>query len=250
MFGYASSLFVLAQTAEKYSLNVTFDLAMSQGDKLFEHYRKKIESVFNCKVVEDYGLNEGIMIGQKKDLPYFYIYTPSVYLEIVDEFDQPVPDGTMGRIIATKLDGYAMPLIRYNTGDLGIMLPRAEYPPERDLQFPLLKTVIGRNTDIIKTKDGKSLIVHSFTGVFEFFPEILQFQIIQDSVEDVIIKYIPSDSFYLPVLDKIEKMLRERTNTDLFIKWKRVSSIPSSKSGKPQIIINNLLTRSLSDQIL
>jgi len=250
LFGYASSLFVLAQIAEKYNINVTFDLAMSQGDKLFDHYQKKIESVFKCKVVEDYGLNEGIMIGQKKALPYFYIYTPSVFLEILDEDDQPVTDGTMGRIIATKLDGYAMPLIRYDTGDLGLMLPRDEYPPDRDLQFPLLKTVVGRNTDIIKTKEGKSLIVHSFTGIFEFFPEILQFQIIQNSVEGITIRYIPSESFNMGVLEKIENTLKERTDTDLLINWEVVSSIPPSKSGKPQIIINNLLTRSLSDQII
>ena len=80
--------------------------------------------------------------------------------------------------------------------------------------------------------------------------KVLQFQIIQDSIEGVIIKYIPSNTFYPTVLDKIEKMLRDRTDTDLKIKWERVSSIPPSKSGKPQIIINNLLTRSLSDQIL
>ena len=247
MFGYASSLYTLALIAEKNKLNVEFKLAMSQGDKMFSHYEKKINEVFKCKVVEDYGLNEGIMIGQKKDLPYYYYYTPSVYIEIVDDEGNEVEDGKMGRIIATKLDGYAMPLIRFDTGDLGIMLPKEKYPAKRDLCFPLIETVVGRNTDIIKTNDGKVLIVHTFTGIFEYFPQIQQFQVVQNNKKCLIFKYIESKDFDPNVLFKIETMFRDRTNSTIDIKWERVEKILASKSGKPQLIINNLIKQSLTE---
>ena len=246
LFGYASSLYSLAIIAEKNNLKCQFKIAMSQGDKLFEHYKKKIEEVFNCKVVEDYGLNEGIMIGQKKDLPYYYYYTPSVYLEVVDDEGNAVEDGKMGRIIATKLDGFAMPLIRYDTGDLGIMLPKEKYPVKRDLNFPLIETIIGRNTDIINTNDGKVLIVHTFTGIFEFFPEIKQFQVVQKQLDKIVFRYIKSDIFNSSVLLDIEIMFRERTKSSIQIEWESVEKIEASKSGKPQIIINELLKKSLS----
>jgi len=157
LFGYASSLYLLAITAQNNNINVSFEIAMSQGDKLFDHYKTKIEDVFQCRVVEDYGLSEGFMIGQKTDLPYFYIYTPSVFIEILDDNDNEVPNGEIGRIIATKLDGFSMPLIRYDTGDLGVKLPKSKYPDIRDFAFPLLEKVIGRNTDIIRTPDDKNL---------------------------------------------------------------------------------------------
>ena len=32
---------------------------------------------------------------------------------------------------------------------------------------------------IIKTPDKKHLIVHTFTGIFEYYPEIKQFQIVK-----------------------------------------------------------------------
>jgi len=248
LFGYSSSLYVIALIAKKNNLNIQFDLAMSMGDKLFDHYQKTIEDVFNTRVVENYGCNEGLMIGQKKDLPYFYIYTPNIYLELVDDKGNPVPDGQIGRVIVTKLDGYAMPLIRYDNGDLAIKLPRDKYPTKRDLAFPLLEKVIGRNTDIVKTEDGKILIVHTFTGIFEFFPEIIQFQIVQNDLDKIIIKYIPSKSFSPDILYIIEKDFREKTKSIIGIIWEEVSIINPSKSGKPQIIINNLIKNSLSNK--
>jgi phenylacetate-CoA ligase len=249
LFGYASSLYLMAQTAVKHKFNIKLDLAMSQGDKLFDHYLKEIKEAFGCKVVEDYGLNEGFMIGQKKDLPYFYIYTPNVFIEILDENNNPVKDGEMGRIIATKLDAFAMPLIRYDTGDLGIMLPKEKYPLKRDLAFPLLEKVVGRNTDIIKTKDGKNLIVHTFTGIFEFFPEIAQFQIHQNSLDSILVKFVPSETYYDTVLEKIAIQIVQRTQSDIHVIWEKVESIAPSKSGKPQLVVNNLISNSLSDKL-
>jgi phenylacetate-CoA ligase len=247
LFGYASSLYEIARVAKKHNLDIQFDKAMSQGDKLFDHYKREIETAFNCDVVEDYGLNEGIMIGQKKDLPYFYVYTPNVFLEIVDDFGKRVEEGTMGRIIATKLDGYAMPLIRYDTGDLGVMLPRNKYPANRDYNFPLLERVIGRNTDIIKTLDGKTLIVHTFTGIFEFFPQIEQFQVVQKTIDSITFRYIPSEQFEENVLQLIENKFRELTECTIGIIWEKVYKIEPSKSGKPQIIINELLKSSQTE---
>lgn len=246
LFGYASSLYEIAKTARKHNLANRFDLVMSQGDKLFNHYELEIEKAFKCKVVEDYGLNEGFMVGQKVDLPYFYIYSPTVYVEILDEHGEPVPDGEMGRIVLTKLDGYAMPLIRYDTGDLGVMLPKERYPTNPKFSFPLLEKVIGRNTDIIKTADGKSLIVHTFTGIFEFYSEIEQFQVVQNIENQIQINYLPATSFKPEILYVIENDIREKTKSNIGIKWNQVSSIQASASGKPQIIVNNLIKNSLS----
>jgi len=247
LFGYASSLYEIAKVAEKNKLPNKFRIAMSQGDKLFSHYKSKIEQVFGCRVVEDYGLNEGFMVGQKVDLPYYYIYSPSVVVEILDDRDQPVNDGEIGRIILTKLDGYAMPLIRYDSGDLGKKLPREKYPVDRKFSFPLLQEVIGRNTDIVETSSGNKLTVHTFTGIFEFFPEIIQFQIIVNQADELLIHYIPNVNFKEEILFSIEKKIFEKTGDNLRIIWKTVQVIEPSKSGKPQILINKMILHSQSD---
>jgi len=247
--GYASSLYVLAEYAEKHFKDgeVVFDACISWGDKMFAHYKSKIESVFQTKVFENYGCNEGFMIGQKVDLEYFYLYTPNIFLEILDTTGSPVEDGHIGRVVVTKLDGYAMPLIRYDTGDLAVKLPLEEYPKNRQYNFPLLKRVIGRNTDIIHTLDGKALIVHSFTGIFEFYKEIKQFRVVQRDVESITIEFIRSESFTGDILVRIEQDLRERLKTNINIYWSEVDYIEPTKSGKPQIIKNYMIEKSLSD---
>tara|TARA_Y100001934_G_scaffold250293_1_gene312467 strand:+ start:4731 stop:6089 length:1359 start_codon:yes stop_codon:yes gene_type:complete len=239
--GYASSLYVLAKIAKKHDLDVRFDAAIAWGDHMFDHYQTEIQTVFKTKVFENYGMNEGFMVGQKKDLDSFYLYTPNVYLEILDDNWQSVPDGEMGKVVLTKLDGFAMPLIRYYTGDLAIKLPLTEYPPERSLAFPLLKKVVGRDTDLVRTSSGKTLIVHFFTGIFEFYPEIRQFRVIQNELGSIEIEYIPTFEFSPETLDKIRKdMGKYLADEELLVSFRSVDSIPATKSGKPQIIQSNL----------
>ena len=207
--GYASSLYVIAEVAQKHELDLKFDAAISWGDKMFDHYKRSIESAFQTKVFENYGLNEGFMVGQKVDLDYFYIYTPSVYVEILDQNWEEVPDGEMGRVVLTKLDGYAMPLIRYYTGDLAVKLPRDEYPDQRKFAFPLLKKVVGRDTDIVYTASGKKLIVHFFTGIFEFHRDIIQFRVIQNDLTSIDIEVVVSDNFSQTTLDEVMRVTAE-----------------------------------------
>lgn len=238
--GYPSSLYLMALAAKKHGLDVRFDAAIAWGDKLFAHYEKAIQDAFGCRVYENYGLNEGFLVGQKADLPYFYVYTPHLVVEIVDASGAAVPDGELGHVVLTKLDGFAMPLIRYATGDLAVMLPRARYPAQRAMAFPLMERVIGRDTDIVRTPEGRYLVVHSFTGIFEFFPAIRQFKIIQRRADAIEIEYIPDPTFDPAVLGQIERRIHELARTKIRIEWRTVSQIPASKSGKPQLIESHL----------
>ncbi len=241
--GYASSLNVIGEIVNKYNLSISFDAAISWGDKLFDSYKKNIKNALHCNTYETYGCSEGFMVGAKKDLEYFYVMSPHAYVEIVDDEGNPVEDGKMGYVLLTRLDGYSMPLIRYYVGDLAIMLPREEYPLKREMSFPLLKKVIGRDTDVVYTKSKKTLIVHFFTGIFEYVPEIIQFKVVQRSLDNIEIEYIPSDEFSSEILLKVEQIIHDHLEEPFPIIWKKVEQILPSASGKPQIIqsyINDL----------
>lgn len=235
--GYASSLGVYAEIALKNNIrDVRFDLAISWGDKLFDKYKRNIYDAFGCKVYETYGCSEGLIVGIKADLDYFYIMSPHIHIEIVDIDGNPVPDGEMGYVLLTRLDGFSMPLIRYYVGDLAIKLPKEKYPDDRKMYFPLLERVIGRDTDVVKTESGKSMIVHFFTGIFEYCPEIKQFRVIQRDKDKMEIEYIVDINFSFEVLRKIEKIIWEHLQEEFPIEWKEVDFIPATPSGKPQII--------------
>lgn len=241
LVGYASSLNVIALIAMQNNYKIQFKTIISLGDKLFDHYEKNLTKAFASKVYDTYGCNEGFLIASQKDLKYKYIMSPHVYLEILDDDHNPVPDGEMGNIVVTRLDGYSMPLIRYQIGDLGIKLPRDEYPTKRDYNYPLLKKIVGRETDIVKVKNGSTLIVHTFTGVFEFYPEIKQFKVIQENLDGITIEFIKSESFNSNTLNLIMVELQNHIKDDSFnIIFKEVKTIAPTKSGKPQIIESKL----------
>ncbi len=237
-FGYASSLYVYAQLAKELGLNgPKFKSMVCWGDKMFPHYRDLIREQFGCEVTETYGAAEGFQMAGQKDLPYMYIMAPWVYMEILDDDGNEVEDGEMGHVVVTSLIARAMPMIRYRIGDLAVKLPKNNYPPKRDLELPLLKRVVGRDTDIVKTPNSRWLIVHTFTGVFEYYPEIKQFRIVQRELENFEVEYIRGDNFDLRILDKVSAHL-EKVIQDDSISWNytEVASIPNSPSGKPQII--------------
>lgn len=237
LLGYASSLNILAEFALEKNIFVEFKGIISLGDKLFNHYKKNINQAFKAKIIETYGTSEGFLIACQYDLNYLYINSAQVYLEILDDHDKPVKDGEMGHVVVTRLDNSAMPLIRYKIGDLAIKLPKNKYPKNRKFNYPLLEKVIGRDTDIIVLPDNRKLVVHSFTGVFEYYKEIKQFKVIQYDIEGITIEYIKSSSFYLNILNKILNDLQLIIKDSSFaIVFKEVNVINATKSGKPQII--------------
>jgi phenylacetate-CoA ligase len=181
------------------------------------------------------------MIATQDDHPYYYILSPHVYVEILDDDNKPVPDGEMGHIIVTRLDTFSMPLIRYKIGDLGIKLPKDKYPKERKYAFPLLQKIVGRETDVVVLPDNRKLTVHSFTGIFEYILEIKQFKVVQEHTKGITIEYIKSINFTDQALVKAESDLRDKIRDSTFqIDFKEVNYITPSKSGKPQIVESRL----------
>ena len=244
--GYPSVINQLAKSSLVNRIQPDIKGVICFGDKLFDHYIANIKNAFgeNVTLIDTYGCAEGLLMACKYDLDYYYIMSPHIYLEIVDDDGNPVPDGTLGHVLVTCLTNIAMPLIRYKLGDLAIKLPKEDYPDNRLLNYPLLQKIIGRETDIVKTSKGITLNVHSFTGVLEYFQEIKQYKIIQNNLESIQIEYIvePGIPFDKTVLNDIKTKLNTLTKNCLNISFKQVKVIEPTKSGKPQIIESNLKT--------
>lgn len=239
MGGYASGLFTYACLAEEMGIRPVFKSVISWGDKMFPHYREKIEQQFNTKVFDTYGATEGFIIAGQCEFGNYHILTPNIYIELLDDKGKEVKPGELGHVVVTRLDAFAMPLIRYYLGDLAI-----KKAPEEKCKcgrpYPMLQKIVGRDTDIVKTHNGKHLIVHFFTGIFEHIPEISQFRIIQDSLDGIIIEYIPGKSFVDGVLNSLNSKIMEHINEPFIVYFREVNSIPDTPSGKPQIIVSNL----------
>ena len=202
---------------------------------MFPHYRKLIEEIFSTKVYDSYGCTEGLMMAAQKDKSSYYTMSPHVYIELLDKNGNEVKSGELGYVVVTRLDAYAMPLIRYYLGDLAIKGER-NTSEKFDLGFPLIEKIIGRDTDIVRTASGKYMVVHSFTGIFEHIPEVKQFRVIQRTLSEIEIEIIPDKGFSEGVYKKVEDIIHNALQEPFGIQFRIVDFIPSTPSGKPQII--------------
>ena len=80
------------------------------GEMLFDHQRKLIENFFNCKVYQFYGSMEiGFVAAECQCQHGLHVLEDYAFLE----------NDSSGNILATPLDMYYMPLIKYQTKDRG-----------------------------------------------------------------------------------------------------------------------------------
>lgn len=233
--GYASNIDAFARAAAAEGIDdVGFETIISWGDKLFAEYRERLETQFSAPVHDLYGTTEGVCIAAQREGSHLYVMTPHVVLELLDESWQPVAPGEMGRVVVTRLDATSMPLVRFYLGDLAVARPDGP-PPPGGLAFPQLERIVGRDTDTIRTPGGRTLTVHTFTGVFEHVREIVQFAVVPDD-DGFTVEYRPDPSFEPGVLDRVTATLHDVIGERVAIRWREVERIAPSPSGKPQII--------------
>lgn len=238
LFGYASSLAVLARYLERHGLQRRMDAIFTWGDSLFPHYREVIERVFQCRVNDCYGLGEGLQCAaQCEEHDALHEAMHGVILEIVDGAGQPVPAGELGRVIATRLTPGPMPLIRYDTGDVAHFV---EGPCRCGRALRRVSRIQGRSTDIVTTPAGDRLIVHFFTQIFEMIPGIAQFQVRQDRPDAIEIRYVKGAAFTDTLLDDVRSQVLGNCRFPLQIAFTAVDEIPLEKSNKRRFVISQV----------
>lgn len=236
--GYPSALFFLAEWAEENNIELPEIKAIfTTSECLYPYYREKISNIFNCDVYDTYGLLDGgISAYECSEHRGLHIDTERSIMEVVDENGGQLDDGE-GSILATSLHNYSMPLIRYDTGDLGAII---EDNCSCGRKSKLLKGLVGRSADILITPEGKSVHGWFFLYIFmEYFKGVREYQVIQEELDRIVIKIVPDADFDISQLDKIRELI-SRKSSEWIIEFKLVEKIERTKAGKYRFIINKL----------
>ncbi len=153
LFGHAHSIYMFAKyvaSINEQSLRPQAIVATSM--MLLDHERMLIESVFKCKVTNRYGCEEVGLIGSECEQHNgMHLNTDHLYVEFLDDANQPVPAGDPGKIVLTDFNNKGMPLLRYQIEDIGI-------PSDRICScgrgLPLMEGLQGRVADFLKGPNG------------------------------------------------------------------------------------------------
>ena len=161
----------------------------------------------------------------------------NVIVEFLKSDGTPAEPGQQGNITLTCLNNFVMPFIRYNIQDVGIKIAE-DCPCGRKLS--LMYPVQGRNSDIITTPNGSQLIVHFFTGLFEFIEGVDQFQVVQAQPDEIEVKIVKNEKFTETDTQKITDGIKTGGGEDLKIVFNFVEQIPPQSSGKRRFVISKI----------
>lgn len=223
---YAQSMYELAKFVEQNNLSIkNVGAIITSAGTLYPFMRETIEKNFNTKVYNRYGSREVGNIACEEPNIDGLVITDDIYLEIIDENGKKCKDGVEGDIVVTSLINYAMPLIRYNIGDRGI-LNTTKY------SFPILEKVSGRNVNMFKTEDKKLIDGEYFTHLIYNIEWIKKFQIVQKKYELIEIKIVKNFDELQNDLKNIEKGVKKVMGNHCIVKFNFVDEIQPLKSGK------------------
>ena len=193
IYGMPSALFYIAEYIKRNGLKPLNSIKYIElsGEYRTNVMKKMIEEAFDCPVADFYGLREcyGAAISCKKDK--LHCVENNVYLEILDDEGNEVPDGENGKIYVTSFNNKAMPLIRYETGDIGRINRNVKC--ECGKCGDVLELSETRSVEYIVFKDGRrinsAICYCALSQVNTVYGEVIsQFQIIQKGYEDFLVR--------------------------------------------------------------
>ena len=137
----------------------------------------------------------------------------------------------------THLATRDFPLLRYRTGDIGV-LDRDACPCGRGL--PVLQDVQGRSTDFVVAADGT--VMHGLALIYAVrdVAGIEQFRIEQLTLNETVVQIVAGEGFEPSARERIVRDFKNRLGPQVSIRVDEVKEIPPEPSGKFRYVVSRV----------
>jgi phenylacetate-CoA ligase len=241
LFGYPSALAHIAAHAEKNNIvlnNLGIKVAFVTSERLYDHQREKIQSIFGCPVANGYGGRDAGFIAHQCPQGGMHITADDIILDIVDSNGQVLPVGELGEIVVTHLATRDFPFIRYRTGDMGVLSDKV---CDCGRGLPLLAEVQGRTTDFVVAQDGTVLHGLSLIYVLRDLEGVDAFKITQESLELTKVQIVKATGYQQDISEsRITAEFKKRLGSTVNIVIEYPDQISKEKSGKFRYVISHV----------
>lgn len=230
--GYASSLDMLAQYAVKHGVKFPKLKLMIAGSEALQDSTRELVTSLGVDIISQYANEENGILAQeypKQPKNIFFLNDASYVFEILKlGSDLPAERGELGRIVITDLFNYAFPMIRYDTGDVGVF-------GEKDGR-KVLTALYGRRMDLVYDINNSVISPMSLARVFKHYEEIQQWQFIQHNKTEYEVRLVLLDGKKLNIelIDSLQLIFGKYAQ----IKFTIVNDIPLLDSRKRKPVVN------------
>ena len=233
---YPSSIYAIAKYMHENNIDgIEPKAIITSSETLFDSQREIIEKVFNCPVFDQYGCAEQVVFISQCEKGYYHVHLEYGIVEFLREDGSTAEPGENARLICTGFTNKAMPLIRYDIGDTGILSNKKCICGRN---YPVIEKIVGRTDDILVTKEGRQ--VGRLDPVFKGLQTIKEAQIIQEDYDKIILKIVPGVGYKNSDIQNVIWELKKRLGENSEIIVKKVVEIPRSANGKFRAVISNV----------
>jgi phenylacetate-CoA ligase len=233
--GYTSSIVLFAKFLQKKNIVLTsvcptLKCCVVTSEMLFDEDKILMEKQFGVPIINEYGASELDLIAFQNRNDEWQINSETLFVEILDENNNVLPNGKEGRIVITSLYNKAHSFIRYDIGDIGILDEKST------LKKPILKKLIGRTNDIAILPSGKKspgLTFYYVTkSIIEDDGNVKEFVVKQTKIDTFDIEYVSQKELDNNQIKTIEKAISTYLENGLHFNFIRKEKLNRSKSGK------------------
>ncbi len=197
--------------------------------------REACRVAWGAPVTDIYSTREaGYLALQCPQHEHHHVQSEGVFLEVLDEAGRPCGPGEVGRVVVTPLHNLAMPLIRYDIGDLAELGPPC--PCGRGL--PVLARILGRRQDMLLLPSGERrwtlLSSSDIAAMRQAAPAIRGYQLVQKTTELIELKLVLSAPLLPAEEEALGAWVRAKFGAWFATRITRVPELPRNMAGKFQ----------------
>jgi phenylacetate-CoA ligase len=239
---YPSVVTILARFMKENNVEPfpTIKAIVCDSENLYTWQREMLEKVFQCRCFDFYGHAErAVLAGQCEKGSYYHLFSEYGVTEIIGIDGKPVTDENRGgEVVATALNNFVCPLIRYRTMDLAV--PTND-KCECGRGYALLKKIEGRLQQLIVSKRKDLLPLTGAYGLVAKSSEnVKEAQFYQDKEGEIILNIIERESYTDRDTRNIKDSFYRRFGDEFNLNIRFVESIPRTQSGKYRFLIQKL----------
>lgn len=232
IWAFASPLYELARLAKRRNVRVhSPQLVITSVEMLYPTMRNTIQEVFSCPVRDCYGAVEVRRVAAECSHGSMHVLSFNAHVEVLSPEGRSASPGEEGRLVVTPLHNHAMPLLRYEIGDMA-RVGRGDCPCGSEL--PVLEGLTGRVIEHFVTADNKLVYGGLFVAMFYNHDWIWEFQVLQQDVNVITVyfKRVPGRDVPPEALRQLSTTIREVMGRACKIEWREVSAVPRTPIGK------------------
>jgi phenylacetate-CoA ligase len=189
----ATNLRALAQRSLELGVSLPrLKQARTYGETLQPDAREIVRAAWGVEIVDSYSSEElGYIALQCPRLAGYHVQSESLIVEVLDDAGRPCAPGETGLVVVSSLHNFAMPLLRYASGDYA----EAGAPCACGRGLPVLNRIVGRQRNMLRRPDGMRHWPSFPISAWADAAPVLQIQLVQDAIDHIEVRVVMPRDF-------------------------------------------------------